>query len=142
MVKLDLNIKVEKPVVENVEDGVDDKGKAKFKEVEVSAPELATRWIGIMLERAINKPQVDTRTGRLTPTAQVTMEVQRKYGKVMSALEGNVAGVAELADDDFAFLNRKFHQAEMSVQRDINKLLMDIDDKILQAAASGSGKEK
>ena len=142
MVKLDLNIEVAEEVREKVEDGVDEKGNPKTKEVLITPPELAIRWIVIMLERSINKPKTDTRTGRMMPTVQVTMEVQRKYSKVLGELERNVVGIAELEDDDFSFLQRKWDQAEMSLQADINKILIEVDNKILQAAAARGGKEK
>lgn len=142
MVKLDLNIVLKEVVKENVVDGKDFKGAPKFKVVELSAPTVATRWIGIMLENAINNPKLDPRTNRMVPTVRVKMEVQRAYNNVMNALEGNVAGIAELELSSFEFLNRKFHQAEISVQRDISEILVAIDDKITQAAATIGQAEK
>lgn len=133
MKKLDLNISLDEPIKQRVEDGKDEKGQPKFKEIDVKPTEVAIQWIGVMLERAINKPKVDVRTGRLVPTVEVSMPVHRKYGKVMDALESHKEGIAEMEEDDFDFLDRKFHQAEISVQRDMNKVLIEIDNKIIQA---------
>jgi hypothetical protein len=38
-----------------------------------------------------------------------------------------------MEDEVFEFLNRKFHQAEISVQREVNRLLIRIDDAINKA---------
>lgn len=130
MKTLDLNIKLDEKVLKSVEDGVGKDGAPKFKEVEVAAPEVAINWISVMVERAINKPKVDVRTGRLVPTVEVGMAVQRAYGKMMDQLEAQKDGVVELDDEVFDFLDRKFHQAEISVQREVNKILVRIDDKI------------
>ena len=133
MRKLDLNIKLVEPIKRRLEDDVDEKGKPKFREEVVPNYEVAIQWISVMIERAINKPRPDMRTGRLIPTVEVTMAVQRRYNKVMDALDAHKDGVAEMEDDDFDFLDKKFHQAEMSVQRDVNKILVSIDDNILRA---------
>ncbi len=61
------------------------------------------------------------------------MEVQRRYNKVMEQLEEHKNGIAEIEDDDFDFLDRKFHQHEMSVQRDISKILVGIEDALNKA---------
>ena len=135
MKKLNLNIKLDEKVMKQVEDGVDKDGKPKFKEVEVPAYEVSIQWLSVMMERAINKPKVDVRSGRLVPTVEVQMSTQRKYGKIMDALEAHKNGIAELGDDDFDFLNRKFHQAEISVQREINRILVRLDDNINKANA-------
>ena len=142
MKKLDLNIELIEPIKRQVEDGVDDKGKPKFREEVVPAYDVSLQWIGVMIERAINKPRPDMRTGRLIPTVEVTMAVQRKYNKVMDALEAHKDGIAEVEDDDFSFLDSKFHQAEMSVQRDVNKILVSIDDRILKAKIPPKTQEK
>jgi len=133
MKKLNLNIKLDEPVKNRVEDGVDKDNKPKFKEVDVPAYDVAINWISVMVERALNKPKVDVRTGRLVPTVEVSMPVQRMYGKMMDALEAHKEGIAEIDDDIFDFLDRKFHQAEISVQREINRILVRIDDAINKA---------
>jgi len=133
MKKLNLNIKLDEPVKNRVEDGVDKDNKPKFKEVDVPAHDVAINWISVMVERALNKPKVDARTGRLVPTVEVSMPIQRMYGKMMDALEAHKEGIAEIDDDIFDFLDRKFHQAEISVQREINRILVRIDDAINKA---------
>lgn len=133
MIKIDLNIKLAEPVKRRVDDGVDEKGKPKFREEDVPAYDVALQWLAVMMERAINKPRPDIRTGRLIPTVEVTMAIQRKYNKVMTALEAHKDGVAELEDDDFEFLKRKFNQAELSVQREVNVILVELDNAILKA---------
>ena len=133
MKKLNLNIKLDEPVKNRVEDGVDKDNRPKFKEVDVPAHDVAINWISVMVERALNKPKVDVRTGRLVPTAEVSMPTQRMYGKMMDALEAHKEGIAEIDDDIFDFLDRKFHQAEISVQREINRILVRIDDAINKA---------
>ncbi len=135
MVTLDLNIELKEVVKENIEDGKDFKGAMKFKVVEVSPPTVALRWIGIMMENAINKPKLDPRSNRMVPTVRVKLEVHRAYSNVMNALEKNSAGIAELEPEQFEFLNRKYHQAELSVQAEISSILVLIDDKINKAAA-------
>lgn len=135
MKKLNLNIKLSEVVRKRVEDGLDKDGKPKFKEVNVPSYEVAIQWLSVMMERAINRPRVDVRTGRLVPTVEVQMPTQRKYGKVMDALEAHKEGIAEIEDDDFSFLDSKFHQAEISVERELNKILIEIDNSINQAKA-------
>ena len=133
MKRLDLNIKLDEVVMQNVEDGVDKDGKIKFKQKEVPAYDVAIQWITVMVERAVNKPRVDVRTGRLVPTIEVTMPVQRAYGKMMDAIEAHKGGVVEIEDESFDFLDRKFHQAEISVQREINRILIRLDEVINKA---------
>lgn len=116
MKKIDLNIDLGKQI--KGEDGK-----------EMKASEMAKKWIGVMLERALNKP--DSKTGR--PTVSSGMEVQRKYFKVMNAIDNVKDGIVEMDDDDFSFLDRKFHQAEMPVQKDVTELLIKIDDAINKA---------
>jgi hypothetical protein len=137
MKRLDLNIKLDEKVMKQVEDGVDKSGQPKYKEVEVSAVEVAINWISVMVERAINKPKVDVRTGRLVPTVEVSMQTQRAYFKMMDALENNKGGVTEMEDEVFDFLDRRFHQAEISVQREVNRILIRIDDAINKAKVGG-----
>ena len=112
MKKLDLNIDIE----------IDEKEEA-------SKVSLAIMWIGVMLERSLNKP--DPKTNR--PTAQVGMEQQRKYYKVMTSLEGHKDGIVEMEDDVFAFLDRKYHQAEMPIQKGVTKALVSLSDAINKA---------
>lgn len=114
MKTLNLNIKLDEPV--KSDDGKEDLSPCK----------VATRWIGIMLERAINKPDIKT----MRPTVGVTMEIQRKYFKVMDGLDAHKNGIVELEDDDFGFLDRKFHQAEMPLQRNLVSVLVQIEDAI------------
>ena len=117
MKKLNLNIKVSKPI------------KSEDGKTDMTPQETSVRWIGLMLERAINKPDPRTRAA----TTTVRMEVQRKYFKVMTALEDAKDGIASVEDDDFNFLDSKYHQAEMPVGRDISEILVAIDDKINEA---------
>ena len=137
MKRLNLNIKLDEKVMKQVEDGVDKEGKMKVKEVEVPAYEAAINWISVMVERAINKPKVDPRTNRLVPTVEVSMPTQRAYGKMMDAIEAHKEGIVEIEDDTFNFLDSKFHQAEISVQREVNKILIRIDDAINKAKVEG-----
>ncbi|KKM95752.1 hypothetical protein LCGC14_1185090 [marine sediment metagenome] len=123
MKKIDLNIKVDEPV----------KGEDKK---DMSAPEVAIRWIGIMVERALNKPE--PKTGR--PTLTANMDVQRKYFKLMDALDKHKDGIAELEDDVFQFLDRKFHQAEIAAQLDVTKLLVYIENAINKAKVEANEK--
>ena len=114
--RLNLKIKTKNPVEDT--------------DKKVMAPEeLAIKWISIMIERALNKP--DPRTGQ--PTVFSGMDAQRKYFKVIGALEAHKDGIVELEDDDFSFLDRKFHQAELLVQRDISEVLVAIEDEINKA---------
>ena len=133
MKRIDLNIKLDEKVMRQVEDGVEKDGKPKFKEVEVPAYDVAVQWISVMVERAINKPKVDIRSGRLVPTVEVSMPVQRTYGKMMDCLEAHKEGIAEMDDELFDFMDRKFHQAEISVQREVNRILIRLDDAINKA---------
>lgn len=139
MKKLDLNIKLDEKVMRQVEDGVDKDNKPKFKEEEVPACDVAIQWISVMVERAINKPKVDIRTGRLVPTVEVSMAVHRTYGKMMDALEANKQGIVEMDDDIFDFMDRKFHQAEISVQREVNRILIRLDDVLNKAKVVKEG---
>lgn len=116
MKKVDLNIKLSKPAK-------DEKGAIR------KPCEVAIQWIGIMLGRAINKP--DPKTGN--PTVVSNMEVQRKYFRVMNTLDAHKKGIVEIEDDDFNFLDRNFHQAEMAVQRDIAEVLVAIEDALNEA---------
>ena len=117
MKKLDLNIKLGEVV--KSEDGKRD----------LTGVEVALRWIGNMLERAINKP--DPKTGRAT--LAVNMDVQRKYFKVMDTLEKHKDGIVEVEDDTFDFLNRKFHQAELPVFKGVAAILVSIENAINKA---------
>ena len=130
---IDLNIKLDEKVMKRIEDGVDKKGAPQFKEVEMSSADVAVSWISVMVERALNKPTLDPRSGRQVPTIAVNMSVQRQYGKLMDALEAHVDGIVNIEDDLFVFLDRKYHQAEISVQREINVVLNRIDDAIVKA---------
>ena len=114
MKRLDLNILLKEEVL-------DESGKKPLPPVEV-----AIRWIGIMLERSINKP--DPRTRQATTGAN--LDVHRKYFRLMDKLEKHVNGIVELEDDDFSFLDRKFHQAELPVQKDICEILVGVEDAI------------
>lgn len=122
MKRLDLNIKLKEPVM-------DEKGKKPLQ-----ACEVAKRWIGIMLERAINKPDARTRQA----TMGSNLAVHRKYYKVMDALDGAKLGIVEIEDDDFDFMDRKFHQAELPLQKDISEILVVIDNAINKAKAEVS----
>ena len=115
MKTLDLNIVLNEPVKED--------------DTELKGYEVAIRWIGLMIERALNKPDPKT----MRPTVAVNMDTQRKYYRVMNALEAHKNGIAIIEDDDFSFLDRKFNQAEISVQKDINLILVEIDTAINKA---------
>lgn len=115
MKKLDLNIILK----ESVKEG----------DKELKGYEVASRWIGVMLERSLNKPDPKT----MRPTVAVNMDVQRKYFKVMDKVESTKDGMIELEDDEFAFLDRKYHQAEIPIQKDISEILVRIDDAINKA---------
>ncbi len=124
MKKLDLNIKLKEEVM-------DDNGKTLLTPLVV-----AKRWIGIMLERAINKPDPQTRQA----TTPVNMDVQRKYFKVMDALDSDEEGVVEMEDDTFDFMDRKFHQALVPVQVGVSEILVRLDNAI-NLAKVGDKKE-
>lgn len=96
-----------------------------------SALETIIGWIGNMIERGANK--LDPLTGRATKTSD--WDVQRKYNKVMDIVEGSEdnKGIVEMEDDDFKFLNRKFHQGEAPLIRNINKILIPISRAIKKA---------
>jgi hypothetical protein len=132
MKKLDLNIVLDEKVMRQVEDGVDKDNKPKFRDEEVPAYDVSINWISVMVERAINKPKVNMQ-GRLVPTVEVSMPIQRAYGKMMDALEAHKDGIAEMDDEVFDFMDRKFHQAEISVQREVNRILIRLDDVINKA---------
>jgi len=118
MKKLDLNLDIE---IDEKE--VDEKGN------KLTVVKVVSFWISSMLERSLNKP--DPKTNR--PTQVVGMEQQRKYYKVMQAVEANVNGIVQLEDDTFSFLDRKFHQAEMPVQKGSSKVLVLLSDAINKA---------
>ncbi len=128
MKKLDINIKLDKPVKNE-------------KNEEMKAPDVAILWIEKMIERAINKPKLNPRTGFMEPTATADMEVQRKYNRVMNAVDAHKKGIVEIEENDFDFLSRKFqNQAEMSLQRDVNKILISIDNAINKAKIESKNK--
>ena len=127
MKKLDLNIDVELDKSEK-----DAKGEA------VTGVKVALMWISSMLERSLNKP--DPKTNR--PTVSVGMEVQRKYFNVMDALGKHKDGLVELEDDDFSFLDRKYNQAEMPIQRGVNEVLIKIGNVINKAKVSVKKEDK
>ena len=118
MKKLNLNITLKEPVK-------DDNQK------ELKGCDVAIRWIGIMVERALNLPDIKT----MRPTVSVGMQVQRKFYKVMDVLESHKDGIVEMEDDLFDFMSRKFAQAEIPIQRDITEILIKIDDVINKAKA-------
>ncbi len=124
MKKLDLNIKLKEEVM-------DDDGKTPLAPLKV-----AKRWVGIMLERAINKPDPRTRQA----TTPVSMDVQRQYFKVLDALDNDKEGIVEMEDDTFSFMDRKFHQALVPVQAGISEILVRIGDAI-NLAKVGDKKE-
>ena len=136
MKKLDLNIKSLEKFTEQVEDGIDEKTKQpKFKVITIPNHDVAIHWISVMVERAINKPKLNQQTGRLMPTVEVGMQTQRTYGKMMDALEAQKDGIIEMEDDIFEFMDRKYHQAELSVSREVNRILISIDDAINKCKA-------
>ncbi len=126
MKKLNLKIKLEKEAMGEEKDSV----------------KIVNRWIGTMIERATNNPKPDPRTGMLTATKNATMDQQRKYSKIMDILEAHTEGIVMMEDDDFDYLYRKFHQAEMPLQRDISKILTLISKALDQAKSSDEKKEE
>ena len=124
MKKLDLNIEVEVPVKEG--------------EKTLSPVEIAIKWIQIMLERALNKPETNGRATKMVP-----LDMHRKYDKVMTALEKHKDGISELEDEDFNFLDKKFKEAEIPVQRGVSEVLIQIEDALDKAkVAKVEKKEK
>ena len=117
MKKLDLNIKLRD--VEKSEDG----------KTELKGCEVAVRWIGAMIERALNKP--DAKTGRAT--VNVNMNMQRKYFKVLDALDHADKGVVSMDDDVFDWMDKQFQRGEMPVQSGVTEVLVAIDDAINKA---------
>jgi len=133
MKRLDLNIKLDEKVMKQVEDGVDKAGNPKLKAVEMPAYDVAIQWIAVMIERSINRPKIHPESGRMAPTVEVAMAVHRRYAKVMDALEAHKEGIVDMEEEDFSFLESHFNKAEISVQRDINKILIRLDDVINKA---------
>ena len=126
MKKLNLNIKLNEPV------------KSEDGKTDLKSCEVAVRWIGVMLERAMNKPDLKT----MRPTLAVGMDVQRKYFRVMDKLESHKDGIVEFEDDDFNFMDRKFHQAEIPLQRDVTEILVQVDDAINKAKVKTEERKK
>ncbi|GAF69457.1 unnamed protein product, partial [marine sediment metagenome] len=89
--------------------------------------DVAIRWIEFMVSRAINKPKFNERMGRMMATVEVTMDVHRKYGRVMNALDGHKEGMVEMEDADLSFLQSKWDKAEIAVGGDGSKLLLVVD---------------
>ena len=117
MKTLDLNIKFEVPEDQKPEDVMENY-------------DVAIMYIDRMVTRSINKPVLDTRTNQWVPSVMPDMAVQRKYGKLMTALEAHKKGIALLEDDTFEFMQSKWNKAGMAVQRDINKILLELDRAI------------
>ena len=118
MKTLDLNIKLTQTIVD------DNKNP-------MTPSRVASRWIGVILERALNEPDPNTNK----PTKTVPLSLQRKYINVMNNLEIAGNGIVELEDDDFDFLDRNFHKdkGSISLQRDVAEILVAIDDAINKA---------
>lgn len=155
MRKLDLNIKVDKPtrdsiviqLMEEVNELLVQLNMPKRYEPEDEAPivkprDIAINWIRNMLENAINKPKWSDRHSAFVPTQTANMDVQRSYDKIMTALENHKNGIAEMEDDVFSTFDRKFHQAELRLQRDVNKILVKIDDAINKAKIDDKNDKK
>ena len=142
MKKIDLNIEIpQKDIFDEMKfkkDNPELYEKYVLPPTEESCLKIVINWISNMIERAINSP--DPKTGRATKTA--SMDVHRKYNKVMDCIEKNEDGIVKIEDDDFKFLNRKFHQAEIPVQRDINQILIPISDAIKRAEIEEKPKGK
>lgn len=116
MKKVDLNIQCKEVK--------DEKGKITLPS------DLAKRWITIMIERAINKPDNQGRA-----TQQANMDTQRRCFKVLNILDNAENGIATFDDDDFDFLYRKFHQAEIAFQKDIAEILCQVEKALDKAKA-------
>lgn len=112
MKKLNLNIEVDEKQMD------EEKDKVKF----------IILWIGNMVARAVNKPDLN---GRATKMAN--MDEQRKYNNLISKLELHKNGIAELEDDDFNYMQRKFNQAEIPLNRDTSKLIISISKRMDEA---------
>ena len=116
MKKLDLNIKLKEP--NKKDDGTQGE--------QLTPLELGKKWIGIMVERAINKPDPTTGRARMA----VNMDVQRQYFKLIDVIDESKDGIVEMEEEVFSFMDRKFHQAEMIVQKDIAEILVRLDEAI------------
>lgn len=133
MKKINLNIKIPQKYIFNEElfkqEHPDLYVEYTIPPTKESALQIVLNWIGNMIESGANA--VDPKTGRATKRSD--MELQRKYNQVMNALENNKDGIAALDDDDYRFLNRKYHQGGAPLIRDINKILVPISDAIKRA---------
>lgn len=108
MAKIDLNIKLIKPIT-------DDKG------VEAKPYTIAIRWIGALLERSFNQPDKDGRA-----TSQVGLDQHRRYFNIMNKIDAHVDGIVELSDDDISFIKRYISKVQMPVQRDVTEILVAV----------------
>ncbi len=112
MKKLDLNIEIDEDLLKEKKDKI----------------EIVILWIGNMVARATNKPDVSGKA-----TKMVSMDEQRKYDKIINCIEANKKGLVEMEDDDFNYMQRKFNQAEMPLSRDMTKLLVSISKRMDEA---------
>jgi hypothetical protein len=143
MKKIDFNIKIPKEDIFN---------KVLFKKenpklyaryllppTKESDLQITINWLGNLIENALNGT-IDPKTGRSSKTS--SMDVQRKYNKVMNKVDENENGIVTMEDDDFKFLNRKYHQGEVPIIRDINKILVPLSDAIKRADIEEKPEEK
>lgn len=112
MKKFNLNVEVDESQMG------EEKDKVKF----------IITWIGNMVARATNKPDINGRS-----TKMVSMDEQRKYNGIMNKLESHKEGIVELEDDDFNYMQRKFNQAEVPLNRDTSKLIVSISKQMDEA---------
>jgi len=143
MTRIDLNIKIPEQKFFNEKAFKKDHPELYEKYLVLPTKEsdlkITINWIKNMIENALNG-NVDLKTGRYAKSSN--LDVQRKYNKVMNCVEENEKGIVIIEDDDFKFLNRKYHQAESPISRDINKIIVAISDAIKKAEIEEKPKEK
>ena len=117
MKKLDLNLGLKFEVPQRLD------GKP------VTNLELMIYWLRIAVENTLNK------TDNTTGIAKVgsKQEVQRRYNNLFNAVDKNENGIVTLEDEDFSFLDSKFNQHELPVQRNRSKILVALGNAINKA---------
>ena len=123
MKTLNLNIKINETIL-------DDEGK------ELSGYNIAKRWIQNMLERSLNKPKMNPKTGQSVASKPSSMETIRKYYNTMNKIDNAEDGIVKLEDDDFKWLNKNFHLAEIPIQKNIASVLVNISNVIIKAGTT------
>ena len=95
--------------------------------------EIARIWIQNMLERSLNNPKPDPKTGQPIASKTSNMETIRKYYNVMNRIDNAIDGIVKIEDDDFKWLNKNFHSAEIAIQKNIASVLVNISNAIYEA---------